>query len=548
MTSRIHEDEASFQAPIPPTRQEKPRARMTLEGHEEWVYSVAVIPGTRLLVTASHDKSLRLWDSEKGQQVGKPLLGHDDGVWTVAASPDGRWIVSGGWDGSIFVWEVETKKCVPVSFKGHEENVSGIVFSPDSETFASASDDKTIRVWLRKTGKTVLGPFHVGTTAWSVSYSPDGSRLAAGTGEHIIVWKVSNGEELLKIEQQAVGIAFTPDGLRLVSGNIHDIRISDAATGDIIKQFEAHTDLIQSLAIAPDGTKVASTSADSTTRFFDLTTFEAIGEPLEHPDVVYCVAFSDDSQFIVTGCHDNLARVWTVPQSDSEESKQPPHKDDRRRAGPSILIETVPRSKSRAGLPRGFFDDVERTYPPRRSAYGGSQDTARHSRIKDLVNRLPFRRQSQQARPEEERLHHSNGVKQFLQQHLSFRRSKPSQEGPPVVEVAAGRKFTVTWFFSPLISHLIDALQRLAAANLPEYKKVDDTRHPPKEHPGATQSTTANDPSHESSDIDSLPDVHWCKAFLCYYSCWSHGRLRMPPRWRLERVDLHRQDPKTSSS
>jgi hypothetical protein len=30
--------------------------------------------------------------------------------------------------------------------------------------------------------------------------------------------------------------------------------------------------------------------------------------------------------------------------------------------------------------------------------------------------------------------------------------------------------------------------------------------------------------------------VHWCKAFLCYYSCWSHGRLRMPPRWRLERV------------
>jgi hypothetical protein len=45
----------------------------------------------------------------------------------------------------------------------------------------------------------------------------------------------------------------------------------------------------------------------------------------------------------------------------------------------------------------------------------------------------------------------------------------------------------------------------------------------------------------DTSDIDSLPDVHWCKAFLCYYSCWSHGRVRMPPRWRLERVDVPRQ-------
>jgi hypothetical protein len=33
---------------------------------------------------------------------------------------------------------------------------------------------------------------------------------------------------------------------------------------------------------------------------------------------------------------------------------------------------------------------------------------------------------------------------------------------------------------------------------------------------------------YDTADVDSLPDVHWCKAFLCFYSCWSHGRLRMP--------------------
>jgi hypothetical protein len=95
-----------------------------------------------------------------------------------------------------------------------------------------------------------------------------------------------------------------------------------------------------------------------------------------------------------------------------------------------------------------------------------------------------------------------------------------------------------------------DALQRLAAANLPEYKKVNDTRRLPRvqQQPGVSQDTAGNDPSYESSDNDSLPDVHWCNAFLCYRSCWSHGKLRMPPRWILERVDEYGQNGTTSSS
>ncbi|KAG2750167.1 hypothetical protein P692DRAFT_20734265 [Suillus brevipes Sb2] len=117
----------------------------------------------------------------------------------------------------------------------------------------------------------------------------------------------------------------------------------------------------------------------------------------------------------------------------------------------------------------------------------------------------------------------SNGITQFVRQHLSFLAPKHSL-GPPVVEVAPGRKFT-----------------RLAVVKLPEYKKVDDTRHPSSQQATVSQE---NDPG----DTDSLPDVHWCKAFLCFCSCWSHSRLRMPPRWRLERVDIPHHDGTASSS
>jgi WD40 repeat protein len=231
--------------------------------------------------------------------------------------------VSGATNGSILVWEVATNeaelKRLPVSFKGHHDRVYDVVFAPDSKTFASASWDQTVCVWKRETGEIVFGPLKVGSYAFSVTYSPDGTKLAAGTDKHIIVWNLKTGKELLKIEQRAWRVAFTPDGLRLVSGDLNDIRISDATTGDIIKQFDAHTaDFFLSLAIAPNGTKFATTSSDKTTRFFDLTTFQQIGEPLDHPDQVLGVAFSEDSQLIATGCEDKLVRTWTVPLSDSE--------------------------------------------------------------------------------------------------------------------------------------------------------------------------------------------------------------------------------------
>jgi hypothetical protein len=132
----------------------------------------------------------------------------------------------------------------------------------------------------------------------------------------------------------------------------------------------------------------------------------------------------------------------------------------------------------------------------------------------------------------------SNGVTQFLRHHLSFLVPRHNL-GPQVVEVAPGRKVTVTYISLLLSALLISALQRLAAAKFPEYKKVDDTRHSSSQQGAVPQ-------ENDTADIDSLPDVHWCKAFLCYYSCWSHGRLRMPPRWRLERVDIPRQDGTTS--
>ncbi|KAG1723697.1 WD40-repeat-containing domain protein [Suillus lakei] len=346
MAATTHKDRTSKHSKVPttpPTQKETSQAKLTLKGHEEWVSSVAFIPRTNLLVTSSADKSLRSGRSQ--------------------AAPDGRWIVSGGWNGSILVWEVaanktDIKRDPPVSFKGHEILLRGLAVAPDSETFASASNDLTICVWKKETGNIVLGPLRLDNLPNSVSYSPDGGKLAVGTDKHIIVWSTANGKELFQIEERAYRLAFTPDSLRLISGNFNDIRISDAATGDMIKQFDAHR--FSSLAIAPNGTKFAITSSDKTTRFFDLTTFETIGEPLEHPDIVLCVAFSEDSQLIATGCEDHFVRTWIVPLSESEKELQQSTQKILKKAIPG----THPRPR-RAPIPTSrFFDDFDTRAPP----------------------------------------------------------------------------------------------------------------------------------------------------------------------------------------
>ncbi|KAG2748709.1 WD40 repeat-like protein [Suillus brevipes Sb2] len=436
MSSQIHEDEdvsslgdvfTESSSTTPTTHDPLFKGSALFKGHRSEVMDATFIPGTRLLVTCSTDKSIRVWDFDTEKQVGEPLLGHDHGVCAVAASSNGRWIVSGAKNGSILVWEIATKKTLPVSFKGHEGSVWSIVFAPNGESFASASNDLTVCVWKRETGEIALGgPLKVDNAAFSVSYSPDGTKLAAGTETHIIIWSAETGEKLLKIEQRAWRVAFTPDGLRLVSGNFKDIRISDATTGDIIKRFDAHTtNSFFSLAIAPNGTKFATTSYDKTMRFFDLTTFELIGEPLEHPGAALGVAFSEDSQLIATGCFDNHVRTWTVPLSESERELQ--------------QLETISDLQSPDdGLPPRFCD-VDANFSLCPSNHGVPQRSTPRSRIMGLVNHLSFRRQSQQAHPSAVRLHHLNKVAQFLQQHLAFRRSLPSLGQQPVINVAAGR-------------------------------------------------------------------------------------------------------------
>ena len=82
-----------------------------LEGHTSEVYSVAVSPDGRHIVSGSCDSTLRVWKLGTGRCL-NTLKGHTDWVHSVAVSPDGRHIVSGSKDHTLRVWELGTGRCL----------------------------------------------------------------------------------------------------------------------------------------------------------------------------------------------------------------------------------------------------------------------------------------------------------------------------------------------------------------------------------------------------------------------------------------------------
>ena len=72
--------------------------------------SAAFSPDGKRIVTASSDKTARLWDAETGKQIGEPLKGHTASVSSAAFSPDGKRIVTASEDKTARLWDAATGK------------------------------------------------------------------------------------------------------------------------------------------------------------------------------------------------------------------------------------------------------------------------------------------------------------------------------------------------------------------------------------------------------------------------------------------------------
>ena len=94
------------------------------------------LPDGKRIASASNNKTVQLWDAEKGEANGTPLEGHHESVVSVMFSPDGKRIASVSYNNMVWLWDVEKGEPIGAPLEGHHDWVVLVVFSPDRKRIA----------------------------------------------------------------------------------------------------------------------------------------------------------------------------------------------------------------------------------------------------------------------------------------------------------------------------------------------------------------------------------------------------------------------------
>ena len=240
------------------------------------VNSASFSPDGTHVVTASEDKTARVWDLRGKQPTFVALEGHHQGLFSASFSPDGTHVVTASWDKTARVWDLRGERPSFVALEGHQGSVNSASFSPDGTHVVTASEDKTARVWnLRGEQPSFVALEGDQGSVNSASFSPDGTHVVTASWDKTArVWDL-RGER--------------PSFVAL----------------------EGHQDIVRSASFSPDGTHVVTASYDKTARVWDLRGERPSFVALEgHQDIVWSASFSPDGTHVVTASWDKTARVW----------------------------------------------------------------------------------------------------------------------------------------------------------------------------------------------------------------------------------------------
>ena len=167
----------------------------SFKAHQDGVRGLTWSPTRNGLASGGSDGLVKQWDPIPGTEVAR-MQGHRDWVYSVAWSPDGKRLAAYCGDyfnNLVIAWDAKTGQKLS-TMRGHHDWVQAVVWSPDGTRLASAGFENSVRVWDPRKGEEAFvlrgnsGVFH------DVSWHPDGAQLAAACSDgQIWIWDATSG-------------------------------------------------------------------------------------------------------------------------------------------------------------------------------------------------------------------------------------------------------------------------------------------------------------------------------------------------------------------
>lgn len=279
--------------------------------HQGTIKAMAFSPDSKLIATASWDRSIQIQDVDTGQVLHRRQF--DQPLASLAFNHDGQKLAVGGLRGGLWLYNVGNDKVqLQIHTAGSFEQLE---FSPDGYWLAAGNRDGSVHLYEASTGERQHQLTHTAKVN-RLRWSPNGTYLAAASSESplVSVWETKQWQQVYQFKHggDIGGISFSDDNILAVASYDASSYLWQMDTG----QQKAHFmcgDEVWDIAFTPDGNNIITllSKAGKSQLWFVNQDSKPVRE-FVHNGFVNSMAINPNGKILVTGGEDSQVKVWNL--------------------------------------------------------------------------------------------------------------------------------------------------------------------------------------------------------------------------------------------
>jgi len=314
--------------------------------HRDRINDLSFSPNSKILASASQDKTIRLWNLDAKSS----WVNLDNPVNKIQFNPDGKTIAAArsdstvqlldrqgkvrqtlAADGSILSFNPRNKTLVtgsaedivkihslddpPIVLKGHPNGIAEMSVSPDGKRCVSVGRDGSLKFW-NSDGQLIRTQAKLGDKIANLQFSPDSQRVTLIANDNLIYLYTKEGEEIAVLKghiSRTKTVNFSPDSQQFLTTGDDNLIHLYAKNGKKIGTLRSHQNQVLNAIFSPDSTMIASTSKNANGRsVIKLWWRDGRLMRILNGYEIERIHFSSDNAIIAALNYDNTVQLWST--------------------------------------------------------------------------------------------------------------------------------------------------------------------------------------------------------------------------------------------